>query len=70
MNFLLLLAWILIFKQQANLKLFCNSLEFLASKLQQTSISPKKLQWPAAITFKLVASCSSFNFKRWEYSRT
>jgi hypothetical protein len=34
MIFLLLLAWTLIFKQQANLKLLHDLIEFLASKLQ------------------------------------
>jgi hypothetical protein len=67
MIFLLLLAWALIFKQQANLKLFCNLLESLTSKLQWISIDAKKLQGLAAIAFKLVASCNSFNFKRWKY---
>ncbi len=42
--------------------LFCNLLESLASKLQQTSINAKKLQQPIAITFKFVTSCN-FNFK-------
>jgi len=34
MIFLLLLAWTLVFKQQANLKLLRDLIEFLASKLQ------------------------------------
>jgi hypothetical protein len=34
MIFLLLLAWTLVFQQQANLKLFRDLIEFLASKLQ------------------------------------
>jgi hypothetical protein len=44
MIFLLLLTWALIFKQQANFKLFRNLLESLASKLQRTSADVKKLQ--------------------------
>ncbi len=67
MIFLLLLAWALIFKQQANSKLFCNLLESLTSKLQWISVDAKKLQGLATIAFKLVASCNSFNFKSWKY---
>jgi hypothetical protein len=69
MIFLLLLVWTLIFKQQANLKMFCNLLEFIVSKLQETSVGAKKLQQPIATTFKFVVSYNSFNFKQWEYSK-